>query len=169
VNDLKSENGWSAVDRLLKIGHVKKSITTRDRLPSSELLLGNRMETRQLIMIDDDEDDFLLLQSAFVEQAPWVHLSWFESPEAFLCSGVWNQPIHLFVFDRLVGSNEPQWQFNLRRQIGLERIPMVIHSGSVLPGDQRDRPDDGAVGFLEKGATAADTRQVVRQMLVYMI
>ncbi len=120
-------------------------------------------------MIDDDEDDFLLLRSAFVDQAPWVELIWFDSPAAFLCSRVWDQPIHLLVFDRLVGSPDSQWQLNLRRQTGLERIPMVIHSGSVLPDDQRDRLDAGAVGFLEKGATTADMRQVVRQMLVYMI
>ncbi len=169
MNDLTSDNGWPAVDRLLTIGHVKKSITTPDRLPSSELLLRNRMETRQLIMIDDDEDDFLLLQSAFVEQAPWVHLSWFESPEAFLCSGVWNQPIHLFIFDRLVGSGEPQWQLNLRSQIGLETIPMVIHSGSVLPVDQRTVLNEGAVAYLEKGVTVVDMRRVVKQMLHYML
>jgi FixJ family two-component response regulator len=128
-----------------------------------------QMKTRRLIMIDDDEDDFLLLRSAFIAQAPWVNLSWFDSPEAFLCSRVWDEPIHLLVFDRLVGNHEPQWQLKLRRQIGLEKIPLVIHSGSVSPGDERAMLNTDAVAFLEKGVTSADMRQVVNQMLRYMI
>jgi FixJ family two-component response regulator len=120
-------------------------------------------------MIDDDEDDFLLLQSAFTQHAPWVNLIWFDSSDAFLSSHVWEQqPIHLFVFDMMVGISEPHWQLNLRRQIGLVSIPMVIHSGSVSPLDQQTMLDDGAVDFLEKGINTAQMAQIVNHMLTYL-
>jgi DNA-binding NtrC family response regulator len=119
-------------------------------------------------MIDDDEDDFLLLQAAFSQQAPWVNLLWFDSPDTFLLSRVWQQPIHLFVFDMMVGNSEPHWQINLRRQTGLVSTPMVIHSGSVSPIDHQDMLNDGAVDFLEKGVNTAQMTQIVNRMLTYL-
>jgi DNA-binding NtrC family response regulator len=127
------------------------------------------VETKNVLMIDDDEDDFLLLQSAFHRQAPWVNLIWFDSPDTFLASRIWEQQsIHLLVFDMMVGKSEPHWQINLRRQIGRASIPMVIHSGSVSPLDHRSILDDGAVDFLEKGASTGEMAQVVSRMLTYL-
>ena len=120
-------------------------------------------------MIDDDEDDFLLLQSAFRHQAPWVKLIWFDSPATFLDSMIWQrQPIHLFVFDLMIGDSVPHWQADLRQQVGYQAVPMVIYSGSESPGDQQLLLDDGAADFLLKGATTAETRQVVDRMLLHL-
>lgn len=117
-------------------------------------------------MIDDDEEDFMLLQIAFQQYAPGVKLSWFESSDAFLSSRIWeHQPIHLFVFDLLVGESEPHWQATLRRQVGCEAVPMVIHSGSESPGDRETMIDEGAVDFLVKAATVDETKQTVERML----
>ncbi|QKZ11321.1 hypothetical protein [Spirosoma sp. KUDC1026] len=127
------------------------------------------METKHVLMIDDDEDDFLLLQIAFQQHAPWLKLTWFESSDAFLSSRVWlHQPIHLFVFDLLIGENEPHWQADLRQQIGCEAVPMVIHSGSELAGNRDDMLDEGAVDFLVKPSTTDETRQVVERMLLHV-
>jgi CheY-like chemotaxis protein len=121
-------------------------------------------------MIDDDEEDFMLLRMAFQQHAPWVCLTWFESSHAFLDSRVWQQhPIHLFVFDLLVGENDPHWQSALRQQVGCEAIPMVIHSGSEAPGDRELMLDEGAVDFLVKASTPNETKQTVEQMVVYLV
>ncbi|QKZ14394.1 hypothetical protein [Spirosoma sp. KUDC1026] len=127
------------------------------------------METKHIVMIDDDEEDFMLLQIAFQQYAPEVKLNWFESADAFLGSHIWEQqPIHLFVFDLMVDENEPHWQATLRRQVGCEAVPMVIHSGSEAPGDRETMIDEGAVDFLVKAATVDATRQTVGRMLAYM-
>jgi DNA-binding NtrC family response regulator len=116
-------------------------------------------------MIDDDEEDFLLLQSAFHKQAPWVELTWFDSPSSFLHSRIWqNKPIHLLVFDLLVDEADPHWQTTIRQQVGLDTVPLVIHSGSESPGDREMMLKEGATDFMIKASTTAEMVQVVDRM-----
>gem|GEM_PF-4275655 len=123
------------------------------------------MEPKNVLMIDDDEDDFLLLQSAFHKQAPWVELTWFDSPGSFLSSKIWERkPIHLFVFDLLVDEADPHWQTALRQQVGLAAVPLVIHSGSESPGDREMMLNEGAADFLIKASTTAEMVLIVDRM-----
>jgi DNA-binding NtrC family response regulator len=121
-------------------------------------------------MIDDDEDDFVLLQIAFQQYAPWIRLTWFDSSHTFLDSHIWQQqPIDLFVFDLLVGENEPHWQAALRQQVGCQSVPMIIHSGSEAPGDRQTMLDEGAADFLVKAVTVNGVKQTVERMLTQMV
>lgn len=62
---------------------------------------------KNLIMMDDEEEDFLLLSSGFQTFAPGMSLTWFASPQAFLAAQNWrHQPIHLLILDLyLVAAN----------------------------------------------------------------
>ncbi|MBO0936481.1 response regulator transcription factor [Fibrella sp. HMF5335] len=125
------------------------------------------MESKHILMIDDDNDEYLLLRHAFDQHAPSVRLIWFDSPQAFLDALVWQQhPLDLIVLDlNLGGEAGKHWQGIFLSHICCQGVPTVIYSGSEAPGDRADMLAAGAVDFIPKVATAAGLRQVVDRML----
>jgi DNA-binding NtrC family response regulator len=126
------------------------------------------MDTKHILMIDDDEDEYWLLQHAFAQHAPSVRLTWFDSPQAFLDSLVWQQhALQLIVLDLNLGGETGQhWQATFLTHACCQGVPMVIYSGSEAPGDRAEMLQAGARDFIAKVATAEGLRQVVNRMLI---
>lgn len=126
------------------------------------------MEGRKnIIMIDDDEDDFLLLKNGFQTFATGVSLTWFDSPQAFLSARCWEQqPIHLLVLDLYLGAETGKhWQPELVAHECCQNLPIVIYSGSEAPGDRQEMMALGAADFIEKGATTGQMQHIISRMM----
>lgn len=124
-------------------------------------------ERKNLIMIDDDEEDFLLLSSGFQTFAPGVNLTWFASPQAFLAAQSWrHQPIHLLILDLYLGAETGKyWQQAFLEHKCCQDVPIVIYSGSEAPGDRQEMMEMGVADFIEKASATAQMQHVVARMM----
>lgn len=121
-------------------------------------------------MIDDDDEDFILLQHAFQLQGRSVTVNWFDSPQAFLESNHWQQrPIHLLVLDLNLGAEGGKhWHQEFLRHECCQGLPIVIYSGSEASGDRQEMMELGAADFISKVAAPELMKTVVDRMVAQM-
>lgn len=125
-------------------------------------------EKKSVGMIDDD--NFLLLNSGFQPFATGVILTWFDSPQVFLSAQRWEQqPIHLLVLNLYLGVETGKyWQPKLLAHECCQGVPIVIHSGSGVPGDRQQMMAMGAADLIVKAVDAGQMQHVVARMMAQL-
>ncbi len=127
-------------------------------------------EPKNIVMIDDDEDDFLLLRNGFQTFAPDITLAWFDSPQDFLAAQSRPyQPIHLLVLDLYLGAETGKhWQAEFLAHECCRNTPIVIYTGSEAPGDRREMMELGATDFIQKVSGAGQMQHIVDRMIAQL-
>ncbi len=128
-------------------------------------------ERWNIVMIDDDEDDFLLLKHGFQTYAIGVDLTWFDSPQAFLSAANWqHQPIHLLILDLYLGAETGKhWQAEFLAHECCQSLLIVIYTGSEAPGDRQEMIELGSADFIGKPSTTGQMPHIVARMMAQLV
>jgi CheY-like chemotaxis protein len=127
------------------------------------------MQTKNIYIVEDDNDDFIFIQEALKSIAPGVPFKRFESAERlFDCIISEEAPPALFIID-----------YNLPLQTGIQvlkrlngmnnfrDVPKVFYSNSNFRQHKVDALSGGAAAYFTKSVNMDDIKQDVLEMLLY--
>lgn len=131
-------------------------------------------ETQVWLLVEDDENDFMLLRRALAKVDPAARLHWVKDgaeAKEYLTGGNAYQdreahPLPSIVLSdlkmpRCTGLELVQW---LRHEAGLRTLPFIVLSASDQPSDVGSAYQDGANWYLAKPSTFEGLVEMLRRL-----
>lgn len=124
---------------------------------------ANPTRPLHLLLIEDDEDDYVLFEALLATVAPDYQLSWHktytEGLKALLAPG-WN----LALVDYFLAGHDGPELIKAARAQGCQR-PIILHTGKSDPDLDQIVSDSGASAWLSKSAYDGDQLLALIQQL----
>lgn len=121
----------------------------------------------RIVMADDDPDDRLLAQEAFLECDAVECVGFVEDGDALLSLLRHTDPLpRLILLDwNMPRKNGRETLLELKADPSIASVPVVILTTSTDPGDIEDANKAGAVGFMTKPVTFEGLVAFVEEMV----
>ena len=123
----------------------------------------------EVILLDDDEDDFLFLQKAFQTYSGQIKLHHLTNPDLFLVplQSATTLPSLIFLDLHMGGADGFDILSRLKQDARLRDIPVVVWSGSLADGQVNQCYQQGASSVVLKSPDQTSLETVVRQVCEY--
>ena len=121
-----------------------------------------------ILLVEDDDDDYLFFQDALIEITEYVRLTRAENGDILmklLETDAIPLPDIIFLDLGLPGKDGFQCLGEIRRSEKLQDLPIIIFSTSNDPGVIRKVYQDGANFYLTKPANFQSLKQYIHQIL----
>jgi CheY-like chemotaxis protein len=133
----------------------------------SRLLMENGLPF-SILVVDDDADDRMFINEAFLDIGSGADVKKFAEGSALLryleALGPELYPRLIVLDNTLPGMSAAELIGVLKTTAAYERIPVVVHSTLVTERKREELMRAGAIACLEKGKTVEEMRQVARML-----
>ncbi len=128
------------------------------------------MEQKKVIIIEDDNDDFIFMSEALNEVAPQVNYMRFSNAEDLFLHLEGSDDLlpSLFIIDyNLPLVNGVELLQRLNKSNSYNEVPKVFYSNSTFGKHKTDAVDNGAAAYFVKGRDMNDIRQNMIEVLMF--
>ena len=127
----------------------------------------NKFSTSLIYVIDDDREDFDLLNQVIVGRWPSMQFEYFEDPHTFVNHlGTLEHPCFIVLDINMPKINGFEVLTSLKENVSWKKIPVVFLSTSNSLSQKAKALELGAASYLVKPSTAAQWEDVVKELHV---
>ena len=125
----------------------------------------DQFSTTLIYVIDDDREDFELLNQVIVDRWPSMHFKYFEDPHTFVNDlGILEHPCFIVLDINMPKINGFEVLTSLKENVSWKKIPVVFLSTSNNLSQKEKALELGAASYLTKPSTADQWEEVVKEI-----